>query len=93
MNLQKPVFGAPVPVLMADIYFVGKTNDYNQIAAVSMSGPLFSVLQAIGTLFGGGGMVALSTALGKEEESKIRKITSFCCNWFGIHCTAMVDRE
>ena len=64
---------------MADIYFVGKTNDYNQIAAVSMSGPLFSVLQAIGTLFGGGGMVALSTALGKKEESKIRKITSFCC--------------
>lgn len=64
---------------MADIYFVGKTNDYNKIAAVSMSGPIFSVLQAIGTLFGGGGMVALSTALGKNEESKIQKITSFCC--------------
>lgn len=64
---------------MADIYFIGKTNDYNKIAAVSMSGPMFSVLQAIGTLFGGGGMVALATALGKEDESKVRKITSFCC--------------
>ncbi len=64
---------------MADIYFIGQTGDTNQVAAIALSGPIFSVLQGIGTLLGGGGSIALSMALGKREEKRIRNITSFCC--------------
>ncbi len=64
---------------MADIFFIGKTGDLNQVAAVSLAGPFFSVLQGIGTLLGGGGTIAVSIALGKKEIGRIKNITSFCC--------------
>lgn len=64
---------------MADIFFMGKTGDTNQVAAISMSSPIFSILQGIGTLIGGGGCIAISMALGKKEMEQIKKFSSFCC--------------
>lgn len=64
---------------MADIFFMGKTGDTDQVAAISMSSPIFSVLQGIGTLLGGGGCIAISMALGKKEMEHIKKVSSFCC--------------
>ena len=63
---------------MADIYFVGQTGDAAQVAAISLAGPVFSILSAIGTLVGAGGGTAVAIALGKGEKSHIRAITSFC---------------
>ena len=40
---------------MADTFFVGRTNDSNQVAAVSVTMPVFLLLIACGNIFGVGG--------------------------------------
>lgn len=64
---------------MADTFFIGQTGDPNKIAAISLCGPLFSVLSGLGTLFGSGGCTAISLALGKNERGRIKAVTSVCC--------------
>lgn len=64
---------------MADTYFIGKTGDPSKIAAVSLCGPIFSILSGLGTLLGSGGCTAVSLALGKKEYNKIKSYTSLCC--------------
>lgn len=64
---------------MADIYFIGRTGDPCKIAAVSLCGPVFSILSGLGTLLGSGGCTAVSLALGKKEYQKIKEYTSLCC--------------
>ncbi len=64
---------------MADTYFIGKTGDPCKIAAVSLCGPIFSILSGLGTLLGSGGCTAVSLAFGKKEFDKIRAYSSMCC--------------
>lgn len=64
---------------MADIFFIGQTGNKLMVAAISLCAPVFVIIQAIGTLIGGGGCTAISLALGKNDEDKIKPITSFCC--------------
>lgn len=64
---------------MADTYFIGKTGDPCKIAAVSLCGPVFSILSGLGTLLGSGGCTVVSLALGKKEYHKIKACTSLCC--------------
>lgn len=64
---------------MADIYFIGKTGNPYMIAAVSLCGPVFSILSGLGTLLGSGGCTELSLSLGKKEYEKIKAVTSLCC--------------
>ena len=47
---------------MADTFFIGKTNDAMQVAAVSLATPVFMVFMALGNLFGIGGSSAISRA-------------------------------
>lgn len=61
---------------VADIFFIGKTNDPNQIAAISLATPVFSLLSGFGTLYGSGGSILISTALGANEKDKVKKISS-----------------
>lgn len=63
---------------MVDIFFIGKLGDPMQVAAITLVGPLFSTIQALGTLLGTGGRIGISIALGKKEAQKIKSITSFC---------------
>lgn len=63
---------------MADIFFIGKTGDMKQVAAVSLAASFFAVLQGVGTLLGGGGSTAISIALGKKDEKRVKYISSFC---------------
>ena len=37
---------------MADTFFIGQTGDAMQVAAVSISAPVFTILMAFGNLFG-----------------------------------------
>ena len=64
---------------MADTYFIGKTGDPCKIAAVSLCGPVFSILSGLGTLLGSGGCTVVSLALGKKEYRTIKACTSLCC--------------
>lgn len=63
---------------MADIFFVGRAGDATQVAAVSLSGPVYSILSGLGTLLGAGGSTAIAIALGKGEKERVKKITAFC---------------
>lgn len=64
---------------MADTFFIGKTNDAMQVAAVSLATPVFMVFMALGNLFGIGGSSAISRALGEQRQERARQLSSFCC--------------
>lgn len=63
---------------LADTFFVGQTGDANQVAAVSISTPLFLLTMAVGNLFGVGGCAFISRSLGEGDRDKIKTISSFC---------------
>lgn len=63
---------------LADTFFVGQTGDANQVAAVSVSMPVFLFFLALGNLFGIGGCAYISRSLGEGKQDKIKSISSFC---------------
>lgn len=63
---------------MVDMYFVSKTGDAAQIAAISLASPVFQVQSAFGTLIGGGGCAVISNALGKGNQIKVKASSAAC---------------
>ncbi len=63
---------------LADTFFVGQTGDSNQVAAVSVSMPLFLMFLSVGNLFGVGGCAFISRSLGEGKQDRVKKISSFC---------------
>ena len=63
---------------MADMLFVGRTGDANQVAAISLSSPLFTLLMTCGTLIGGGGCAIISRALGAKDMPLVKACSSAC---------------
>ena len=68
------ILGMLVTVIynLADTFFVGQLNDVNQIAAVSITMPIFMLLMAIGTIFGIGSGTYISRMLGAKENLKVK---------------------
>lgn len=62
---------------MADTFFVGQTGDPLQVAAVSLTNPIFILMMAFANMFGMGGSAVLSMALGAKNEKRARKTSSF----------------
>lgn len=62
---------------LADTFFVGQTGDANQVAAVSVSMPIFLLFMAVGNLFGIGGCAFISRSLGEGRSDRIKTISSF----------------
>ena len=54
---------------MADTFFVGQTGDALQVAAVSLTNPIFILLMAFANMFGMGGSAAASIAMGENNKS------------------------
>lgn len=63
---------------MADTFFVGQTGDPNQVAAVSLTTPVFLLLMAVGNIFGIGGSSLISRLLGQGEKKRVKNVSSFC---------------
>lgn len=63
---------------MADTFFVGQVGDPNQVAAASLSLPLFLVTTDLANLFGIGGASLISRSLGHGDTEKARKTSAFC---------------
>lgn len=61
---------------LTDTFFIGKLNDPMQMAAVSISLPLFVFQMAVSGIFGTGGGSYLSRLLGKKDIEAAREITS-----------------
>lgn len=62
---------------MVDTVFVGQTHDPYQMNAVSLATPMFTILMALGNLFGVGGCAFISRSLGAKEFNRVQKISSF----------------
>ncbi len=62
---------------MADTFFVGQTGDPLQVAAVSLTNPIFILFMAVANMLGTGGSAIASRALGKNDEDKARNVSSF----------------
>lgn len=62
---------------MADTFFVGQTGDPLQVAAVSLTNPIFILMMAFANMFGMGGSTVLSMAMGEKNEKRVRAASSF----------------
>jgi len=63
---------------MADTFFIGQLNDTSQVAAATLSMPLFILMTGIANLFGMGGASLISRSLGNGDREKAKKTASFC---------------
>lgn len=87
-SVWRSIFSLCVPALvsivvmmlynMADMYFVGWLDDYAQVAAVSLAGPVFSVLMGISTMIGNGGCTKIAQALGADDLERVRNYSALC---------------
>ncbi|RCX17616.1 putative MATE family efflux protein [Anaerobacterium chartisolvens] len=93
LKLSLPmVLGMLVQILynLTDTFFVGKLNDHNQIAAVSLTMPLFMLLMALGSILGTGGASYLSRTIGEKDYKSAGKavaIAFYSCIFLGIAIT------
>lgn len=68
---------------MADMFFVGRTGDTAAVAAVSVAGPVFTLIMAAGSMLGGGGCALIAKTLGQQDEEAVKLYSSLCC-WGGV---------
>ena len=64
---------------MADTFFVGQTQNAFQVAAVSLTNPVFVLFIAAANLLGIGGSAMISILLGQNKKEKVKSVSSFCC--------------
>lgn len=98
-SVWKSIFSLAVPSVviilvmilynMTDMFFIGQLGDYNQVAAVSVVSPLFSVSAAIATMLGSGGCALIARALGSDDMEQARTYASLC-GWGAIGFGVMV---
>ena len=62
---------------MADTFFVGQTGNPLQVAAVSLTNPIFILFMAVANMLGTGGSAIASRALGKNDGQKTKNVSSF----------------
>lgn len=62
---------------LADTFFVGRTNDPRQIAALTLSFPLFMFLTGIANLTGIGANSLISRSLGVRDETQAKRASAF----------------
>lgn len=62
---------------MADTFFVGQTGDPLQVAAVSLTNPIFILFMAFANMFGMGGSAVASIAMGEQNEKRVKNTSAF----------------
>ena len=80
-KLALPVVFSMVVTLiynLADTYFIAKTTDAMLVAGVSLCGPLFTALMAIGNIYGQGGSSLISRLLGGGDRASAGRVSAFC---------------
>ncbi len=87
LPVPKAVFTLAVPTVisqlivliynLADTWFIGQTGDTLQVAAVTVSYPIFMLLSAFANLFGIGGGSLISRLLGSGKEEEAGKVGTF----------------
>lgn len=63
---------------IADLMFIGQLGSTAMVAAISLVGPLFSLLMAFATMIGFGGSTRITNALGRQDLQQAARISSVC---------------
>lgn len=66
---------------MVDTFFIARTGDLNLVAGVSLGAPVFTLMVAMGDLFGLGGSSVMSRCFGRHDDDTGRRISVF--TWYG----------
>lgn len=75
---------------MVDTYFVSKTGIPALVAGVSQGAPLFTLMIAIGDIFGIGGSSLISRLFGEKKNKIARNVNSACC-YAAIICGIIIS--
>ncbi|EAF6956054.1 hypothetical protein BAU46_05595 [Listeria monocytogenes] len=62
---------------IVNAFFIGLLHDTSMLTAVTLGLPMFTILMAIGNMFGVGGGTYISRLLGKEEGTKAKQVSAF----------------
>lgn len=63
---------------MVDTFFVAKTGNPDLVAGVSQGAPIFTLMIAIGDIFGLGGSSVISRLFGERRDKTARYISGYC---------------
>lgn len=75
---------------LADTFFIGQIGDPNQIAALSITFPIYTLLTAVANLFGIGANSIIARSLGQNDELTAKKASSFSF-WAGLAVTLVLS--
>ncbi|MBT1173426.1 MATE family efflux transporter [Bifidobacterium sp. MA2] len=86
--IPKAYFSLAMPVVlsmlvtlvynMVDTYFIAHTGDTSMVAGVSLTAPVFTVMIALGDIFGLGGSSVISRLFGQHRFADGRRLSVFC---------------
>ncbi|KAB7791002.1 MATE family efflux transporter [Bifidobacterium leontopitheci] len=86
-SIPRAYFSLAMPVVMSmlvtliynmvDTYFIAHTGDANMVAGVSITAPVFTVMIAIGDIFGLGGSSVISRLFGQHRYADGRRLSVF----------------
>ncbi len=74
---------------MADMFFIGQLGDTAQVAAVSVVGPVFSLVSAVATMLGIGGCSVIAGAAGAGKIEDAKTYASLSCHGAGVFGVAV----
>lgn len=87
-SIKKAYFTLSLPVVLSsvvnlvynlvDTFFVSQTQNPNLVAGVSQGAPLFTMLIAIGDIFGLGGSSVISRLFGEHKYDQGRHVSAYC---------------
>lgn len=100
--ILKSIFAMSMPVVLGmlvyvfynlvDMFFVGKLNDTNQLAAINVTTPLIMLIISIAGIIGTGGAAYISRCLGEKNYDRANKTMSLSivmCIIIGIVVTIL----
>lgn len=85
------VFGMVMGLVynMVDTFFIAQTQDTNLVAGVSLCAPIFSLMIALGDIFGLGGSSVISRLFGEKRDEEGKRVSGFCF-YSAIACGILV---
>ena len=63
---------------LADSFFVGRTGDPYQVAAMGLTFPIYVTMTIIAAIMGVGGNASIAASLGKRDRERAKKVSVFC---------------
>lgn len=99
MSIKRAYFTLALPVVLSmavtlvynlvDTFFVSKTGNPNLVAGVSQGAPIFTLMIALGDIFGLGGSSLISRLFGEHKDKIARNVSGYCF-YYSIACGLIV---